>query len=182
MNKRLKQRWLVNLGLLLAISLLLALALLQNEPAEKPKITLGHYLPSDINEVRIMRTGKHDIHFELRSNDWHMLTPYQARAEQNLVKQILSMSGLEVSAVIEQSSAPPAKFGLHEPAVSIQLNQQIINFGGSQAIGKRRYVETKNKIMLVPDRLMTQLKIGSVSYIDRHLIPAGTKPESLDNK
>jgi hypothetical protein len=108
-----------------------------------------------------------------------MLSPYQGRAEDSLINLILSLSTLEISTLIDKADIDRANFGLQPPAVTIQLNQQYMNFGDGQAINKRRYIELNDKVMLVPDQHLSQLKAGSISYIDRHLIPRGSKLNSL---
>jgi len=179
MQKRFRVRWLVNLALLVIVGLLIGIALLDRPgPIEATK-RLADFLPDAINEIRIQRPGKNDIHFKLVGSYWNMLAPYQTRAEDSLIKQILSVSTLEVSASIDNRDIDRSNFGLQSPVVTIQLNQHHLNFGDSQAINSRRYIELDSKIMLVPDRHVSQFKAGSVSYIDRHLIPQGTQVTDL---
>ena len=184
MQKRFRIRWLVNLVLLIIVGLLISITLLDKPTPIEPAKQLGHFLPEDITEIRILRPGKNDIHFKLIDGYWTMLSPYQSRAETSLINLILSLSTLEISTLIDNTDIDRANFGLQHPVVTIQLNQQRLNFGDGQAINKRRYVETNNKVMLVPDQHLSQLKAGSISYIDRHLIPQGTKLNGLriDNK
>ena len=184
MQKRFRIRWLVNLVLLIIVGLLISITLLDKPTPIEPAKQLGHFLPEDITEIRILRPGKNDIHFKLIDGYWTMLSPYQSRAETSLINLILSLSTLEISTLIDNTDIDRANFGLQHPVVTIQLNQQRLNFGDGQAINKRRYVETNNKFMLVPDQHLSQLKAGSISYIDRHLIPQGTKLNGLriDNK
>lgn len=178
MKKRFRDRWLVNLALLIAIGGLLTLSLLKEEPAPAPVKTLNDFLPESITELRIQRPGKNEIHFNLSADYWNMLAPYKMRADAYLIRQILSLSALEVSAIID-SEINLHKFGLQQPAVSIQFNEQRIDFGDSQPINRQRYIKLNNKIMLIPDKYMEHLKASSISYIDRHLIPAGAQITSL---
>ena len=184
MQKRFRVRWLVNLALLIIVGLLISITLLDKPAPIEATKHLGDFLHEAITEIRVLRPGKNDIHFKLIDDYWNMLSPYQSRAEDTLIKQILSLSALEVSTLIDNTDIDHANFGLQHPVVTIQLNQHRLNFGDSQAINKRRYIELDDKVMLVPDRHLSQLKAGSVSYIDRHLIPQGTKLNSLrvDNK
>jgi|GEM_PF-5350502 len=184
MKKRFRVRWLVNFALLILVVLLIVIAVLDKPEPVEPARQLGDYLPEKITEIRILRTGKNNIQFKLIDESWHMLSPYQARAEDSLIKRILSVSMLEVSGIIDDANIDKRNFGLQPPLVSIQFNQQLLNFGDQHAINKRRYIELENKIMLVPDQHVRQFKAGSVSYIDRHLIPKGMKVKGihLDNR
>lgn len=179
MQRRFRVRWLVNLALLIIVGLLIGIALLDKSDTVAPVKRLADYLPKDINEIRVLRTGKNDIHFKLIDGYWNMLAPYQTRAESSLIDQILSLSTLDISTVIDDENIDPATFGLQPPTMTIQLNQHRLNLGDSQAINNRRYIELNDKIMLIPDQNITQLKVGSVSYIDRHLIPQGTQLKNL---
>jgi len=179
MKKRFRDRWMVNLGLLLVIAVLFSLTFVgEQKPVETTK-TLGDFIPKAISEIRIMRGGKQDIHFQLKDGYWHMLTPWQARAENSLIQQILSLTTLPVSILPDDAGLKLADFGLLQAAVSLQFNQQQINFGDSQPINQQRYIELNKKIMLVSDQYMKHLKAGSVSYIDRHLIPQGMQLQTL---
>ena len=179
MQKRFRDRWLVNLGLLAAIGLLISLTLVDKPVPVVPAKMLGDYLPESVNELRIIRSGKEDIHFRLSGNYWHIINPYQARAEDSLIKRLLSLSTLEVDIISEDSKTDRTNFGLLQPVATLQINQQRLHFGSTQPVGKRRYIELDNIIMLIADRHLPQLKAGSISYIDRHLLPQGNQVKSL---
>jgi len=180
MKKRFRERWIVNLGLLVMVAVLLSLTLMDKEEPAEVVTTLHDFIPGAITEIRIMRSGKHDIHFQLKEDYWHMLAPYQARAEHSLIKQILSLTTLPASALPDNPTLKPADFGLQQPVVSIQLNQHRISFGDSQPINQQRYLELNKKIMLITDQYMKHLKAGSISYIDRHLVPKGKQLQTLN--
>jgi hypothetical protein len=178
MKKYLRDRWIVNI-VLLAISIMLVLLVMLDEEPTSEVHTLGSYLNEPINEIRINRQGRQEIHFRLSGDYWQMLNPYQARAETSLVNQILGLVSLEANKVADTQAINLADFGLAPPDMSIHLNQQQIDFGDSQPVNKQRYIELAGQILLIPDRFMMHLKTGSISYIDRHLLPQGSKINSL---
>ncbi len=178
MKKFLRDRWMVNLVLVVVIVVLLSLLLLEEEP-EPTTETLASYLPDKVNELRILRQGKHEIHFRQADGHWHMLAPYQARAESSLIEQLLSLAALEVQLVANRESINPVNFGLAQPAASIHLNQTTIHFGDEQPVNRQRYIDLDGKVMLIPGRYMMHLKAGSISYIDRQLVPKGHQIQSL---
>lgn len=173
MKKRFYNRWIINLGLLAVIVLLLLVFPGKEEPADVVKRLHDFMSPGTITEVRIMRSGKYDIYFKFIDGHWHMLEPYDVRAESSLIKQVLSLTTLPVDILPDDAELNPADFGLQQPAISMQLNQHRINFGDNQPIGRRRYMELNRQIMLIPESYMSRIKASSVFYIDRHLIPQG---------
>ena len=179
MRKYLRNRWILNLGLLVVIVVLLSLSQISEEETPEPPATLAGNFPEPITDVRILRSGKLDIHFQLLDGYWHMLKPYQARAETSLIEQVLSLTALPAEHVAGLADINSVEFGLHQPAASIALNGKLVRFGHNQPVNQQRYIELDKQVMLIPDRYMMHLKAGSISYIDRHLVPPGSKVQSL---
>ena len=179
MRKYLRQRWILNLGLLVVIAVLLSLSLIGEEETTPIPLTLADSFAEPVKEIKILRAGKHDIHFQLKDDYWHMLEPYQARADGNLIDQILSITSLPAKKVAPLSDINPVDFGLDQAEASIVLNDKPVRFGNEQPVNQQRYIGLDDQLLLIADQYMMRLKAGSISYIDRHLLPQGSLPVSL---
>ena len=178
MRKGIRNRWLLNLGLLAAIALLLLL-LPSEEKQPTTETTLAGFLPADIQTIRIMRAGKADILFEKPAGVWRMVVPYAVNADPALIRNLLSIRSLRVHLQTDSSTIQLADFALQEPAVSLTLNQTRIDFGTVQPVGNLRYLLLDDKLMLVDDNMQELLNTSSLSYIDRQLIPANASIKSI---
>lgn len=178
MNKRQRTRWLLNLALLIIIIGLAAILILdKEEPVSQPR--LSDYLPQHPVQLGIERPAKDRIRFSKATGQWQMLTPYQHAADNNVVERLLSIQNLEIAASFAAQDKVLAEFGLSPSIATVYIDNIAIHFGDTQPVNKKRYILLNHQIMLVDDQHMSQLNTGSVSYLDRHLIPAGKKITSL---
>lgn len=180
MKKRFRDRWLVNFGLLIGVSVLIIILFLGKEAPEPPPETLSTYLPSDISQIEIIRTGREKITFKKEATNWRMLNPYIALADQTRINMLLSMKNLAVSAEFDSKDILLDNFGLKQPTTIIQFNNTRLAFGDSQPVNKQRYIQLGTKVMLIADNLDTQLNTNSISFIDRHLVADGKNIEHIE--
>ena len=173
MDRHQSDRWFVNLALLGGAIILLAVLLFDNSKTSQGANTLSNLLPDEITRIQILRSGKQTIELSRQSAYWEMESPLQGRVDNAVLQRILSIAGLEIVSHIDPDSLQLEDFGLQSPKISLIINDTVIGFGDLQPVDKLRYLLIKNTIYLVADQHMSQLNTGSVSYIDRHLIPEG---------
>jgi len=172
MKKRLRNRWLVNLGLLLSV-LILSVILILGESPPPEKTTLASYLPEEITDIRITRKGKSAIVMSKQNGHWLMTSPYRVTADDLQVRLLLSLSAIEITAELDSKNVKPEDLGLAGPDVIIEFNQVRISLGGNQPVNRLRYIRVADRIMLVSDKMDAPLNASSLSLIDRHLVPVG---------
>ena len=174
MHKRIRDRWLLNLGLLAAVILLSIALLIDREKQQPVEQTLATILPTDINKIRIVRSGKADIQFEKRADTWLMTAPYTIKADPVQVDNLLSIRLLRINTELDSPSLELSEFGLQTPHSALELNNTRINFGDTQPVDSQRYLLLNDKVMLVNDTMQELLNTSSLSFIDRQLVPVGT--------
>ena len=174
MKRRQRDRWFVNFALLVGIVILLIALLLGGPEAPQGRRILGGILPDEITHVRITRPGKQTIELIRQSTFWEMQSPIQARADDAVLQRVLSIAELEIVSQINPDDVQLEDFGLQPAKMNLVINDTIIHFGDLQPVNKLRYLLIDNTIYLVADQHMSQLNAGSVSYIDRRLVPEGS--------
>ena len=179
MQKRFQLRWLLNLGLLLAVIVLVLLAWPDKPQEIKEQKSIASFLPATVEQIRISRPGKKEIHFQLADTNWRMLAPHAIRADNRVVQQLLSIRELAIRNMINKTDIKLADFGLTQPEVRLSFNETEIAFGDVQPVGKQRYILLGDLVMLIEDKHAAQLKASSISYIDRQLIPLGNRISRL---
>ena len=173
MKKRARQRWIVNLGLLVAVIALLLLGTINDQPVDNSPKLLSDFLPAEITRIRIDKPGKKSTSFQLEGNSWMMNEPYTLRADPGMVKRLVAIGQLPVSSIIQGGDIEMDAIGLAQPLATVTFNDVTITFGDPQPVGQLRYIGLGNQVMLVADQHVGQLKSGSITYVDRHLVPEG---------
>lgn len=179
MNKRQRDRWILNLALLIGIGVLLAVLLLDEPDETDTTVLLSEYLPQPITRLKIIREGKSDIEFYQENNHWFMRTPYQQRADSNVLDRLLNIAELEVVSSIKVSEVNTSDFGLQSPQARLLINNTELLFGDIQPVNKLRYLQIDQSIYLIADKHMAQMNTGSISYLDRYLVPQGSHIEKI---
>lgn len=173
MRKRALQRWIVNLGLLVAVIALLLLGTINDQPVDNSPKLLSDFLPAEITRIRIDKPGKKSTSFQLEGNSWMMNEPYTLRADPGMVKRLVAIGQLPVSSIIQGGDIEMNAIGLAQPLATVTFNDVTITFGDPQPVGQLRYIGLGNQVMLVADQHVGQLKSGSITYVDRRLVPEG---------
>ncbi len=179
MSRRQSDRWFVNLALFGIAVILLATLLFDSYRKSQGEGTLGNILPSKITQVKIIRPGKQTIEFSRQSDYWEMQSPIQGRADDAVLQRVLSITDLEIVSQLSHDNLKLENFGLQSPQANLIINDTAIGFGDLQPVNKLRYLLIDNAIYLVADQNMSQLNTGSVSYIDRHLVPVGDMVQEI---
>ena len=184
MQKHFQLRWLLNLGLLLAVIILALLALPGKQQNLTEQLAVGNFIPANVDHIRLSRTGKKELSFQKVGSEWHMQQPYETRADDNVVQQLLNIRELAIQSIIDNPDLDLKEFGLSEPEVSVFFNEIEMKFGDIQPVGKQRYAQLNNQVVLIEDKHAAQLRASSISYIDRQLIPLGSNITRLviDNR
>ena len=196
-----RRRWLLNLGLAIAVGLLALLAWQRpgtdGEATEPPLTNLE---AADINSVVIKRGADETLAMERRGGKWWLIRPIEARAPGYRVSSVLDLAGTPSYARIdvalaqdqgqehsedrtqgqgESKDKSPADFGITAASASITLNDREIRFGATNPVGLRRYVAVGDTIQLIEDRFHHHAQGDWSNWVDRRLLPEGAALESI---
>jgi hypothetical protein len=119
------------------------------------------------------------IEFERKNGGWWLKTPFVAPANEIRVRQLLDIARSDTDADYPVSLDDLPKFELDKPKVSMTLGDTTILFGGSDPIDMRRYVLIGSTLYLVRDDFFHHLSAKAIDYVDKKLLPEGSKITSI---
>jgi hypothetical protein len=169
-----RNRWLINLALLVSVAILGWLAL--QEPQDNATFRkLSNVDPLSITHMRIKHKTQPVIEVEKRGSQWHMTTPYKALANNKHMNKLLSV--LETPTHGQFSADRDlAQYGLDKPDVNITMNNELrLSLGDIEPIGKRRYVRVNDSVHVIGDSPFAQLTAAASLLVDTALFAKDTR-------
>ncbi|MBI3562044.1 MAG: DUF4340 domain-containing protein [Gammaproteobacteria bacterium] len=169
---KLSARAWLNLGLSIAVAVLISVAVL--EPGKKPieKVTLSKLDKKTLNHIRIQRANQEDIVLEKHPSGWVMTAPLQYPANDFKVDSLLQIVNAESEAQYPIAPADLAKYGLDKPRASITFNNdQTFELGATEPLQQRRYLRYQNTLHLILDTYYYQLAAPASGFLDHALLP-----------
>lgn len=170
-----RNRWLINLALLLLVA---ALALLIREAGrgESRAGLLTALDPERIEQVRLERADAERIHLTRSETGWRMISPYPIAADPKQLDRLLPIAAAEDLRALPAAGADLAELGLDPPLVTLWLDDLRLAVGGTEPIAEYRYVQIGGLIHLIDDRFIGRLLAPPEDYISRALLPPGFSP------
>lgn len=125
--------------------------------------------PDAVNEIRLSRPGKPDILLHKSEAGWLITAPIQIAANPFRISSLLELlQTVSISTV----TADPAKLGLVDNPVTLSFDSEIFRFGGTSPLDNSRYIEHRQIIYLIEDRLYPQLLQDAEFFAEVHIVPA----------
>lgn len=172
----LRDRWLVNLLLLILVLSLGALIRRELEQ-ERRAATLTGLLPERIAEISLERPDLPAIRLARDADGWTMKTPYKVPADAARLGELLGIATTPVYRSLPKG-AGAQRLGLDADSPRLTLNGLVLSFGDVDPIAHHRYVAIGEQIHLIGDGFQHHLTAGAEAYISRTLLPAGFRAEA----
>lgn len=162
-----KSRWLINL-LLLALIAGISVFLHLRKPADTSQAK-AHEISSlklgSFSKISVELPSKAPIIYEKIDGHWHIIKPYQARADQMAVQRILSVVAATSSEKFPV--ADMAKFGIDTPRMKLKLDNEEFLFGIYNPVNGLQYVAYKNSVYLLDSNYSESASVQIVEMIDK---------------
>ena len=175
----LSRRWLINFGLL---TLIIVFTYIGNrydvETGFNPVNRITTLNAADIDSVSI-KTADESLDLQRISGSWHITSPIRWPANNINVERMLSITQVETESRLPVAEIDLSIVGLQFPRVMLQLNDTSILFGGTNNVGNRRYAMIDATVYLLPDLHLPFISQGLLGIVDRRLLPASEKLQSL---
>ncbi|MHB1143029.1 MAG: DUF4340 domain-containing protein [Sulfuricaulis sp.] len=166
----LRQRWLLNAGLLVVIGLLAWLVLhrssQEKDIAGPPLTTLA---AETISQLRIERPDHAAIALEKTGTQWTLTAPVRARANPFNVESLLRILTAPGETRFPAGGQDLAKFGLDRPRSRVHYGDTEIAFGSLHPLNNRIYVLHGNEIVLIPAHYLASAIYLYTNFIDSRL-------------
>jgi len=171
-----RNRWLVNLLLLILVIVLGALMRHALEQ-ERQVATLTGLSPESIREIAINRSGRATIRLVQDMDGWRMESPYPVAAAAGRIGQLTGIAATEVFRSLPEGTEL-AQLGLGEDSLRLTLNGLVLRFGDLDPIAQHRYVAIGDQVHLIGDGFYHHLIASPEDYVDHRLLPAGFRPSA----
>ncbi len=162
-------RYLINVSLILLIAGLYWLN--TSKTVTDNNISPLTAIASDtINKITISRSASPDITLKKTASDWQLTAPLHAPANTTRIELLLSLLTTHSYAQSSQQNQHLAKFGLAPSSISLQLNDELFQFGDIEQVSEHRYVLYNNIIHLINDKITPLLSANAASFIENRLL------------
>lgn len=135
---------------------------------------------ASINNIVITRQNKPELIFSKRQNNWFMDEPLKIRVNIARINAMLKLAKSESHGEFNAKEINLVALELHQPAISMSLNDHQFQFGTTDGIDQRRYVLYQDKVFMVNDFLFAQLDSKPGFFADTLLLPPGTKLKKIN--
>jgi hypothetical protein len=165
-----RQRWLLNAGLVVVIGLLAWLAMHRagqdKDVAGPPLTTLA---AEKILQLRIERPDHPAIALEKTGAEWTLTSPVRARANPFNIESLLRILTAPGETRFPAGGQDLAKFGLDQPRSRVRYGDTEIAFGSLHPLNDRIYVLHHNEIVLIPAHYLASAVYPYTNFIDSRL-------------
>ena len=170
-----KNRWILNLLLLITVAGLVAFLYLRPQTyIEAPtEHAVSQLKLADFTQVKIEFPTKAAAIFDKVDGYWRMSAPHKARADQGSVQRILSI--IAATSAEKFSANDLEKFGLNTPALKIKLtgktNEEFI-FGTHNPVTDEQYMAHNDAVYLITGNYAEAASTQAVELIDKSALSA----------
>lgn len=168
-----KQRWLLNLGLLAAVALLAWLAYRQPGKDVVAPAAITTLTEAQVSHVEIRPRGQPAVVLDKHDGGWFMRSPFHVRADPTRVGFVLDFLHAKTNTVFPAVDKDLPTYDLDHPRVTLILNDQRFDFGGTNALSMDRYVRSGKQVFLLFDTSYPYLAADAASFADPQLIDPG---------
>lgn len=176
----LRQRWRLNVVLLVLIGALVWLAIHRTgqemDVAGPPLTSLA---TDTVSQLRIERPEQPVITLEKTGAQWALTTPVRARANAFNVENLLRILTAPGATRFPAAAADLAKFGLDKPPARVRFGNEEIAFGSLHPLNNQIYVLYKNEIVLIPAHYFASANYPYANFIDSRLLEENRKITSI---
>lgn len=175
-----KNRWLLNLALVLVVAIMLAVVIYRpGTPPAPPATPLTALSADSINLVRIQRPNLPQMVLEKSATGWSLTAPLKARANQFRVNNLLGLAGATSASHFQAAAADLVKYGLDPPDTRVWLNEQEILFGAPHPLNAQHYVLVNGLVHLIPARYFSDAALAPTDFFSHQLLDEGLKPSAF---
>jgi hypothetical protein len=175
-----KNRWLLNLALVLLVAVMLAIVVYRPGTAPEPPASTLTPLASDaITRLRILRPNQPEIVLEKSPGGWFMVAPHKARANLYRINNLLGLATAKSASHFATPAADLAKYGLDQPETRVWLDGLEIRFGAMHPINPQYYVLVGGQVHLINASYFSGAALAPADFLSHQLLDDGLKPVAL---
>lgn len=173
-----RNRWFLNLALLLFIVVLVLLVRYQPGKRAETKDMSGPPLTQiaadDIQRVRLERPQHEPVVMARDGAEWRLHAPVRARADRFRVDGLLQLAGVRTEGRLPADDLK--KYGLDKPLATVWLNDAEIRFGSMHALQELQYIWFNGEVVLIPAGSARGIGARAEDFFSTALLEKNRKP------
>jgi len=177
-----RKRIALNIALLALALALAGLAYLrpgaEPEGSEQPPVTQTD--PSAVERIRVVPEAGATTVLQREGGHWRMREPHGIAAAESAVEALLGLLEAESEGRLEVGSGQLDRYGLKDPAVTVEMAGHRFRLGDEHPIEPQRYVQVDGTVHLVQAASLRQVEPAWHHYASRRLVPAGASLVRLE--
>lgn len=188
-----KNRWLLNVLLLLVVAGLIGFLYLKPkaEVASEAEYELSTFTLSEFSHVQVDFPARSPMRFDKIDGFWRITAPIKARADRTSVLRMISIVAAKTKTKItpiangKLSEEELEKYGLTKPSIKLHLlrdddTQEEVFFGTFNPITDEQYVSHNQAVYLLPINYSEVISTQVIELIDKSPIKPQEKIASFD--
>lgn len=138
--------------LLLVIGLIILLYLPTDETEKKTATQRLNIAVESVTTLRLDRGAKDQIVLQKQAGEWWMISPRKWPANQSRVQSLLTLLQQTHYGQFSTQGQELSNYGLQPPLASIHFDQTTLNFGSTEQLNNRRYLQHEQQIYMTDER------------------------------
>ena len=171
-----RRRGRINLALVVCVAALGGIAWWHpgksKPPPESPLTVLN---AETVKSLAVERPGQPTVKLERAGERWWLRSPYNGPAEGGRVHQLLGILSEEGGAALAVAASDRVRFALAPPKATLVADAVRIDFGDSNPLDGRRYVQVKGAVHLVLDIVYPLLIANPAEFLSLALLEPDPK-------
>lgn len=176
-----KSRWLINLGLLLAIGIMTLIA--RYEPGIEKEPAAAKLTPvttDEITRIEVTRKTHDPLLLQLDGADWRVGSNPSLPAEPSQVMSLARLADQTAERSYAAADLDLKKLELDPPRSRVTLNDLTLDFGALDALDGLRYVRVGPHVYLIPDLYQHLIDADASQFVRRRLLNPGAHIRRLE--
>jgi hypothetical protein len=173
-----RSRLFLNLMLLVLVAGLGWFFYARPKSAEQNEFRLSDLQAPAVKKIIIAKTADSPYTVERHDNRWFVTAPVKARADANLISQLLSL--LTVSAKQRLAATDLARFDLLQPWAKLTFDNQEISFGAQNPLTREQYVATEGYVYLIPSQYASTMSLPGSYFLSHSLLTESETPVGFE--
>ncbi|HDP90465.1 MAG TPA: DUF4340 domain-containing protein [Thioalkalivibrio sp.] len=165
-----RTRLLINLGLLLAVAVLAAIALL-GRGTDAPGERLTALDPERVARITVHGEDQPPVRLERRGAHWWLTSPWELEASPRRIADLAALANAPSRAAYAAATLDLARYGLAPPRMRLELDDTVIEFGATNPVTRQRYARVGDTVHLIDDTHTYLLNATTESYLGPRLLP-----------
>lgn len=138
--------------LLIVIGLIILLYLPPHEPEIQPATQRFDIAAESVTTIRLDRGANDQVVLQKQAGQWWMTSPRKWPANHSRVQSLLKLLQQTHYGQFSAQAQDLSNYGLQTPLASIHFDQTTFNFGSTEQLNHRRYLQYRQEIYMIDDR------------------------------